>query len=247
VHERRSIDVHRHGGQLRRCHELARQFPCSQPNSPISPAALSPTEPDPIFADCLSLDGCSPFVAATGYTYVSPECPRVGLASLQAFDGVYEVEGFPISWPDPSCAPLPEPFESTRYFALVSTEVSGAAEVILQNCDAVADCQALARAIQAPGSALVVEALAAHNRLLACDAPNAVALQSIVPDVPSCQLMSEPAVAVLGDPSLLRLLLSGRTDTEVSPGCGYIIPPDPAESGSCPSLLQLRAMPVAPL
>jgi hypothetical protein len=235
-------------GQLRRCHELARQNPCSLPNEP-SPADLSRVEPDVIFSECSSLEGCYPFVASTGYTSIST-CTGADLSSLQVYDGVYEVAGLTGIWADPSCIPLPELSEGTGHFVLVATEASGAAEVVLQSCDAVADCQALAREIQATGSARSAEPVAAYNHLSGCGVPGdtvTFSLQSIVPDLPSCQILSMPTVVVLGEPSSPTVMFSGLTDTEVSPGCGSIIPPDAAEAGSCPALRQIRAMSIAPL
>lgn len=211
-------------GQLRRCHELARQSPCSLETDPISPVDLSPITVDPSSGECPSLVGCSPFAPTTEQAYI-PACSAVGLASLQNFDGVYEV--MPTGYTEaPSCPrSLPDVLEpGAPRFVLVSTAASGLPEIILQSCTTLADCQTLARELQATDNP---RGAASYNRLFGCaTGPDAapIVLQSVPADVPSCQLEWQPQVNVTGDPSSPTVTVSGLTDMpETSPGCGYII------------------------
>jgi len=182
-------------GQLRRCHERARQDPCAVSNELASPADLSPIQPEMVFAECMSLDGCYPLVPTTGDAF-APACTAVGIESLQTIDGVYEVT--PDLRSDPAQCPgiLPEVLElNAPRFVLVSTEASGAPEVVLQSCNELPDCQALAREIQAAASP---RSATPYNHLRGCETPLSAEPFRLVPvpaDASPCEAAWLPQVA----------------------------------------------------
>jgi hypothetical protein len=234
-------------GELRRCHELTRQDPCSLANDPLSPVDLSPIDPGTGLAECESLDGCYPLVPTTDYAYALA-CSAVALESLQTIDGVYEVTF--ASQPEASRCPgaLPQVIEmDAPRFVLASTEASGVAEVLLQSCTEVPDCQALAREIRA---AAAPRGATPYNHLLGCETPfnaESFALVFVPPDAASCHAAGLPEVSVAGGPASLRVTISSLANPpEVSPGCGYVIQPSRATE-VCEAFAEYRAVRVSAL
>jgi hypothetical protein len=228
-------------GEVRRCHALARSSPC-----PISDSA----EPTPFTEPACSLmDACYPLAPQTGYANTAP-CAAVDLSRLRAFDGVYQVMGPTLYAGDEHCpGTLPSVFDAgTSHFVLVSTEGSGMPEIILQSCADVADCQAVARAIQAADSP---RAATPYNHLRGCELPlesQTVYLESVPEDPDACAADWPTQVMVLDDSSSLRVSISGSADPpDVSPGCGYIIPSSPHSLEYCMKYEEYGAMFVAPL
>lgn len=234
-------------GQLRRCHERARADSCATSNDQALSADLSPIDPGTVFAECRSLDACAPFAPVIEYGF-TPSCTAVGLASLQAFDGVYQMT-FARPMEIPQCPPMPEVLEAgAPHFVLVSTEASGVPETLLQSCAAVPDCQALARDIQATARP---RGVTPYNHLRGCTTPfdaQPVLLQFVPADAPSCQTPWLPRVFVSGDPSSLAVNVTGAADTpEISPGCGYVIPSSWRAGEGCGGYADYEAALVSPL
>jgi hypothetical protein len=234
-------------GQLRRCHELVRGDPCAPSTNQTTSADLSPIDPETLFAECRSLEACAPFAPAIEYGF-APSCTAVGLEGIQAFDGVYEVTlARPMEIPQ--CPPTPAVLEAgAPRFVLVSTEASGVPESILQSCVTVADCQALARDIQAAASP---RGPTPYNHLRGCSSPfgaRPALLQFVPTDAPTCQTPWLPRVSVSGDPSLLAVSVIGAADTpEISPGCGYIIPSSLHAGEGCGGYADYEGELVSPL
>jgi hypothetical protein len=232
-------------GELRRCHELKRQDPCSLANDVL--ADPSPNDPGTALAECESLEGCYPFVPTTDYVF-TPACTAAGIESLRTIDGVYEVTRAPQSNASRCQDALPEAIEiDAPHLVLVSTEASGVPEMILQSCTTLPDCQAAAREIQAAASP---RGATAYNHLLGCETPldaEPFFLLFVPPDTASCHAAWLPEVAVTGDPSSLRVMIGGLANPpEASPGCGYVIPPSRA-ADACEAFAEYRAVRVSAL
>jgi hypothetical protein len=160
---------------------------------------------------------------------------------------VYEV-ALDLQSPEQCANILPELLEmDAPYFVLVSTEASEVPEVILQSCNALPDCQALAREIQAAASP---RGATPYNHLLGCGTPlesEPFFLHAFPADA-SCQAAWLPQVYVSGDPSSLLVMASNLSDPpEVSPGCGYIISSARREPDACVAYVQYRAVRVSAL
>lgn len=227
-------------GDVRSWHELARRDPCS-----VGATNLLAAFPDPAQQGCEAL---RPQVIG-----IDVPCATTGLASLERFDGVYELTSLQVlaaggcEWTMPAVL---DP--SLPHFVVVSTQASGVPELILKSCGAVAECQALAREIRVLGDpegrqpegyrydhfALCEDAFIAQSR-----APDGVACQHQWR--PRAELMMLVDEMMLSDAEVRLILRSGPSTAPESPGCGYVVLPSASELDACFSLSVHQATRVA--
>jgi hypothetical protein len=141
-------------GELRRCLASALQAPCASASSETAPL------------ECQRVAGCYPLLPTVA-SVEPPPCTPIAPTDLRSFEGIYEMPAGAASHA-PSCAgDLPPVIDTgASHFVLVSTDSSGTPWVILQSCDSVADCQALAREAQATGGPRSTAPGGAPNNLL---------------------------------------------------------------------------------
>lgn len=214
-------------GELRRCHAQAVQNPCAEL---VAIDSVSGAD------DCQFLDACGflmPQTARAG----APDCTPLGLAALRALDGIYELS--PTSGPfaagegsSDSCLSnvnLPVVIEpGQRHAVLASTDRSGTPELIVQGCDSIDECRALASPIRAgedPRAPAL--ALTASNRFIACEEHQfegfPLRLRSTPPDLPLCLIPWAPEVQLDIEAGALGVNAVGPVEpAEASRGCGSV-------------------------
>ena len=163
------------------------------------------------------------------------------------------VEAWSAGCDAPSLPALFEP--ETRWFVLVTTQVSTTPVVVLRTCDSVADCQARARSLRDRGDdAGIVAGAQAFRAFSACEpqelGQEIVSVDSIAPGLgPACQSELRPSATLTRAGSELYFELSGGAASAggESNGCGYVVAQSGREPPPCIAFQSHRALFTAPL
>ncbi|HTV21682.1 MAG TPA: hypothetical protein VMG12_23495 [Polyangiaceae bacterium] len=210
-------------GDVRAWHQRARNDPC--------PLTLNSPSPDVVSS------GCPPFAPALGVGQTA--CERRNPALLTRFDGVYTLVSSDVPSQLPCGGTLPRVLDpAAPRLVLATTLALGAPQLILQSCQSLEDCRALAGELRDPlGTASSDPSISHFNRLDDCGSQVAgpsVLLHSLVPEgVRSCEVEWSSQTEALLEGSRLSVTVTPDQPVQASAGCGYVVMPSSVDSGAC--------------